>query len=100
MIAKHSGKQLNQILMRKVSCLVKLCFQKNGLFWTTIRTFKITKTINLEPCKCSNTMNINEIISTFDDHISTKKINKYFPNASNNNFEFTEVLIIKFKNKF
>ena len=36
-------------------------------------------------------MNINEIISTSDDQISTKKINKYFPNASNNNFEFTEV---------
>ena len=36
-------------------------------------------------------MNINEIISTFDNHISIKKIKEYFPDASNNNFEFTEV---------
>ena len=34
-------------------------------------------------------MNINEIISTFN--ISIKKIKEYFPDRSNNNFEFTEV---------
>ena len=36
-------------------------------------------------------MNINEIISIFGNHISIKKIKEYFPDASNNNFEFTEV---------
>ena len=33
-------------------------------------------------------MNINEIISTFDNYISIKE---FFPDGSNNNFEFTEV---------
>ena len=51
----------------------------------------ITKTLNLKPCKCSNAMNINEIISTFDNHISIKKIKEYFPDASSNNFEFKEI---------
>ena len=51
----------------------------------------ITKTSNLRPYKCSNTININEIISTFDNHISIKRIKEYFPDVSNNNFEFTEV---------
>ena len=46
---------------------------------------------NKKPYKCSDSMNINEIISTFDNHISIKKIKEYFPDASNNNFEFTEV---------
>ena len=36
-------------------------------------------------------MNTNEIILTFDNHISIKKINKYFPDVSNTNFEFTEI---------
>ena len=36
-------------------------------------------------------MNINEIISTFDNHISIKNIEECFPDVSNTNFEFTEV---------
>ena len=36
-------------------------------------------------------MNINEIISTFDNHVNIKKIKEYFPDASNTSFEFTEV---------
>ena len=35
-------------------------------------------------------MNINEIILTFDNHISIKKI-EYFLDVSSNTFEFTEV---------
>ena len=33
----------------------------------------ITKTLNLKPYKYPNTVKINEIISTFDNHISIKK---------------------------
>ena len=51
----------------------------------------ITKTLNLKPYKCSNTMNKNEIILTFDNHISIKKIKEYFVDVSSNSFEFTEV---------
>ena len=51
----------------------------------------ITKTLNLKPYKCSNTMNINEITSRFDNHISIKKVKEYFPDASKTNFVFTEV---------
>ena len=36
-------------------------------------------------------MNINQISSTFDNHINIKKVKEYFPDASSNNFEFTEV---------
>ena len=39
LIVKHFGKQLNQILMRKVPVLVKLYFQIKGLFSTKIRKF-------------------------------------------------------------
>ena len=51
----------------------------------------ITKILNLKPYKCFNTMNISEIISTFDNHIIIKNIKAYFLDASNNNFEFTVV---------
>ena len=50
-----------------------------------------TKSLNLEPYKCSYNMKLNEMISTFDNHISIKKINEYFLDASNTYFEFTEV---------
>ena len=50
-----------------------------------------TKNLNLKPYKCSNAKNINETISTFDNHVSIKKIKGYFPDASNKNFEFTDV---------
>ena len=51
----------------------------------------ITKTLNLKPYKCSNTMNINEITSRFDNHISIKKVKEYFPDAPKTDFVFTEV---------
>ena len=36
-------------------------------------------------------MNINEIISRFNNHINIKKIKEYFPNGSSTNFEVTEI---------
>ena len=63
----------------------KVCNTMNNYF------VNITKTLNLKPYKCSNSMKINEIISTFDNHVSIKKIKEYFPDAFNGNFEFTEV---------
>ena len=86
--------------MRKVPLLVKLYCQKKDLFWTTITKtcntsnnyfINITKTWSLKPYKCYNNMTITEIISTFDNHISIKKVKECFPDASNNSFEFTEV---------
>ena len=50
-----------------------------------------TKNLNLKPSKCSNAKNINETILTFDNHLSIKKIKGYFPDASNNNFELTDI---------
>ena len=50
-----------------------------------------TKNLNLKPYKCSNAKYINETISTFNNHVSIKKIKGYFPDASNKNFEFTDV---------
>ena len=44
----------------------------------------------MKPYKFFNNMSINEIISTFDNHISIKKISEYFPVACNSNFEFIE----------
>ena len=62
-----------------------ICITMNNYF------INITKTLNLKPYKYPNTVNINEIISTFDNHISIKKNKEYFPDASSYNFEFTEV---------
>ena len=45
-------------------------------------------------------MNINEIISTFDNHISIKRIKEYFPDVSNNNFEFTKFSQHEVKKEF
>ena len=71
--------------MGKVPVLVKLYFQKGSILNDNMEIFNpmknhfinITKTLNLKPYKCSSTMNINEIISTFDNHVSNKKINTF-----------------------
>ena len=70
--------------MGKVPVLVKLYFQKGSILndkkiFNTMKNYFInmTKTLNLKPYKCSSTMNINEIISTFDNHVSNKKINTF-----------------------
>ena len=76
------------ILSEKASILndnKEICNTMNCCF------INVTKTLNLKPCKCSNVMNIHEIISKFDNHISIKNIKEYFPHASKTNFEFTEV---------
>ena len=52
---------------------------------------KYNQNFKLKRYKCPNTVNINEIISTFDNHIKIKKNKEYFPDASSNNFEFKEV---------
>ena len=44
-----------------------------------------TQTSNLKPYKSPNFMNINEIISTFDNHISIERIKEYISDAFNNN---------------
>ena len=72
----------------------RICNTVNDYF------INITKALNLKPCKCSNTKNINEIISTFDHQISINKIKEYFPDAFNNNFEFTKVFQDEVKNEF
>ena len=36
-------------------------------------------------------MNIKQITSTFNNHVSVKKIREVFPEISSNNFEFIEV---------
>ena len=76
-----SGKQLNQILMRQVSVLLKLHFQKGSTLNNNKKIFNkmnsyfinITKTLNLNVNEIIK--NVNEIISNFDNHISIKKIN-------------------------
>ena len=51
----------------------------------------ITKHLNLKPHTASNTMNIEQITSAFNSHISIKKIREVFPEIGLNNFEFTNV---------
>ena len=51
----------------------------------------ITKHLNLKPHTGSNTMDIDQINSTFNNHVSIKKIRKVFPEISSNYFEFTKV---------
>ena len=52
---------------------------------------KITKHLNLKPHTASSTMNIKQITSTFNNHVSVKKIREVFPEISSNNFEFIKV---------
>ena len=54
----------------------------------------------MKPYKCSDTMDINEIISTFDNHVSIKKIKEYFPdNASTQILSTQRFLKMKLKKK-
>ena len=50
----------------------------------------ITKHLNLKPHTASNTMDIEQITSAFNNHVSIKKIREVFPENSSNNFEFTK----------
>ena len=51
----------------------------------------ITKHLNLKPHTTSNTMDIEQITSAFNNHVSIKKIRDVFPEINSNNFEFTKV---------
>ena len=59
----------------------------------------ITKHLNLKPHTASNTMDIEEITSAFNNHISIKKIREVFPEIGSNNFEFTNVTEESVKNE-
>ena len=59
----------------------------------------ITKHLNLKPHTASNTMDIEQITSAFNNHVSIKKIREVFPEISSNNFEFTKVTEQSVKNE-
>ena len=59
----------------------------------------ITKHLNLKPHIASNAMDIEQITSAFNKHVSIKKILEVFPEISSNNFEFTEVAEESVKNE-
>ena len=59
----------------------------------------ITKHLNLKPQTASNTMDIEQITSAFNNHVSIKKICEVFPEISSNNFEFTKVTEQSVKNE-
>ena len=59
----------------------------------------IAEHLNLRLHTASNTMDIQQITSTFNNHISIKKIREVFPEISSNHFKFTEVteLLLKMR---
>ena len=59
----------------------------------------ITKHLNLKPHTASNTMDIEQITSAFNNYVSIKKIREVFPEISSNNFEFTKVTEQSVKNE-
>ena len=59
----------------------------------------ITKHLNLKPHTASNTRDIQQITSAFNNHVSIKKIREVFPEINSNNFEFTKVAEQSVKNE-
>ena len=59
----------------------------------------ITKHLNLKPHTASNTMEIDQITSAFNNHVSIKKIREVFPEISSSNFELTKVTEESVKNE-
>ena len=59
----------------------------------------ITRHLNLKSHTASNTMDIEQITSAFNNHVSIKKIREVFPEISSNNFEFTKVTEKSVKNE-
>ena len=51
----------------------------------------ITKHLSLKLHITSNTMDIGQITSAFNNHVSIKKMREVFPEISSNNFKFTKV---------
>ena len=60
----------------------------------------ITKHLNLNPHTTSDTMNIEQITSVFNNHARIKKIRDASPEISSNNFEFTKVTEKMLKMRF
>ena len=58
----------------------------------------ITKRLNVKPHTASNTMDIEQIISAFNNHVNIKKIREV-PEISSNNFEFIKVTGESVKNE-
>ena len=59
----------------------------------------ITKRLNLKRHTASNTMDIEQIISAFNNHVNIKKIREVFPEISSNNFEFIKFTEESVKNE-
>ena len=59
----------------------------------------ITKYLNLKSNMASNAMDIEQITSAFNNHISIKKIRKVFPEISLNNLKLTKVTQESVKNE-
>ena len=59
----------------------------------------ITKLLNLNPHTTSDTMDIEQITSIFNNHVRIKKIRDASLEISSNNFEFTKVTEESLKNE-
>ena len=59
----------------------------------------ITKHLNFKSHTASNTVDMEQITSAFNNHVSIKKIREIFPEISSNNFEFTKVTEQSVKNE-
>ena len=59
----------------------------------------ITKRLNLKPHTASDTIDIEQITSAFNSHVSIKKVREVCPEISSNNFEFIKVNEESVKNK-
>ena len=59
----------------------------------------ITKHLSWKPHTASNTTNIEQITSAFNNHVSIKKTREVLPEISSNNFEFTKVTVQSVKNE-
>ena len=59
----------------------------------------ITKHLNFKPHTASNTMDIQQKTSAFNNHVSIKKIHEVFPEISSNNFKFSKVTEQSVKNE-
>ena len=59
----------------------------------------ITRRLNLKPYTASNTIDIEQIISAFNNHVNIKKIRDVFPEISSHNFEFIKFTEESVKNE-
>ena len=59
----------------------------------------IKKHLNLKPYTASSRMNIEQVTSAFNNHVSIKKIREVFPEISSSNFEFAKVIEESVKNE-